>query len=68
MNSIELADNSIVVLKGIPLGVVDSEHAIVDIERITKDKMGYYFMNIYNAKRKYISYEEFLLYLALVFN
>ena len=61
VNALGNSDNSIIVLKGIPLGVVDSEHAVVDVQKITKDKMGYYFMNIYNAKRKYISYEEFLL-------
>ena len=61
LGSINDSDNSIIVLKGIPLGVIDSEHADVDIEKITTDKMGYYFLNIYNAKRKFISYEEFLL-------
>lgn len=61
LNSTDFIDDSIVVLKGIPLGVVDPEHAVVDVEKITKDKMGYYFLSVYSAKRKFISYEEFLL-------
>lgn len=59
--TIDNVDDTIIVLKGIPLTVVDSENTIVDIEKITKNKMEYYLTNIYTAKRKYISYEEFLL-------
>lgn len=61
LKSIKESENSIVVLKGIPVGIVDPEHSVIDIQKITQDKMGYYFLNVYNAKRKYISYEEFLL-------
>ncbi len=59
--TINEADNFIIVLKGIPLTVVDSENSVVDIEKITKNRMGYYLSNIYSVNRKYISYEEFLL-------
>ena len=61
LNSIKKSENEIIVLKGIPISVVDSEINDIDIEKITKDKMGYYFSNIYNAKRTVISYEEFLM-------
>ena len=54
-------DNAIVVLKGIPMAAIDTENTIIDPEKITQNKMGYFFNNIYSAKRKYISYEEFLL-------
>lgn len=52
-------NNQIVVLKGIPMDVVDSDCQPAPLEEIVKDKLKY-FMAIYN-NRKYITYEEFLL-------
>lgn len=52
-------DNVIIVFKGISVGVLDIENSEIDIEQVARDKFGH-FMKIYN-KRKYISYEEFLL-------
>ena len=53
-------DNSIVVLKGIPLEVVDNESAIsLNINGIVDNKLKYFF-ELY-GKRKFLTYEEFLL-------
>lgn len=51
-------DNSIIVLKGIPISVVDSSIDI-NIDKIIENKLSY-LMEIVN-KRKYILYEEYLL-------
>lgn len=52
--------NSIVVLKGIPITLMDSVNAeCVNYEEAVKNKLMYFF-NITNS-RKYITYEEFLL-------
>ncbi|MDE5696669.1 MAG: hypothetical protein K2I96_04535, partial [Lachnospiraceae bacterium] len=48
-------DNIIVVLKGIPVEIMDCENFDADIEQAARDKFGH-FLKIYN-KRKYISYE-----------
>lgn len=52
-------DNQIVVLKGIPMSVVDPECQPASLEEIVKNKLKY-FMSIYSS-RKFITYEEFLL-------
>lgn len=52
-------DNSIIVLKGIPLSIVDSEHAQIDLSAVVSNKLGY-FMSIF-GRRRFLSYEEFLL-------
>lgn len=59
MSQINLADNSIVVLKGIPLRVVDDSIEKINLANIIDNKMSY-FMSLF-SQRKYISYEEFLL-------
>lgn len=56
---LETEDNIIIVLKGISIRELDIGYTEVDIEDIVKDKFNH-FINIYN-KRKFISYEEFLL-------
>ena len=58
INSLEIDDNAIVVLKGIPLSIVE-EGTVIDLASVIDNKMGY-FMSIYK-KRKYLTYEEFLL-------
>lgn len=61
LESIDLDSNKIVVLKGIPLDIVDSEAAnLVNLSKVIENKASYLFMNII-GKRKYITYEEFLL-------
>lgn len=56
---LDVAENSIIVLKGIPLQVVDSTVGKIDLGKIIENKM-FYFMSIY-GNRKILSYEEFLL-------
>lgn len=54
-------ENSIVVLKGIPLEIVDAENAEkISLEKIASNKAAYLFMNVI-GKRKFITYEEFLM-------
>ncbi|MCH5250628.1 MAG: ATP-dependent DNA helicase RecQ [Lachnospiraceae bacterium] len=52
-------EKTLVVLKGIPLSVVDSSITKISLNQVVENKMGY-FMSIY-GKRSYVSYEEFLL-------
>lgn len=65
MNQIVSDDNTIIVLKGIPMFIVDAENAsAVNVEEIVKNKVGY-LMKIF-GKRKFITYEEFLLMSSLI--
>ena len=60
LNEINDEDNVLIVLKGIPLDIVDNENVDkIRIEEIVKNKAKYLFSNIIE-KRKYILYEEFL--------
>lgn len=60
INSLRDIENSIIVLKGIPMEAVDSEAAFnMNLEKIVENKLQYFF-NIY-GKRKYVTYEEFIL-------
>lgn len=58
IKEINADDKTLVVLKGIPLSIVDSSIEI-SLNKVIENKMGY-FMSIY-GKRLYVSYEEFLL-------
>lgn len=60
LSSIVNETGILVVLKGIPIDVVDEEYTNINIEDITNDKFRH-FGDIYIKKRKYILYEEFLL-------
>lgn len=64
LQSINLQDNSIVVLKGIPLTTVDPEIEPIPIEEAVKNKLSY-FMKIV-GKRKYLQFEEFLLFNSFI--
>lgn len=58
-------ENSIVVLKGVPLEIMDSENAgKINLESIIQNKLKY-FIELY-GKRKYLSYEEYLLLSSFV--
>lgn len=59
INEIDLNEKNIVVLKGIPLSIVDDSIKKVPLDKVIENKMGY-FMSIY-GNRSFISYEEFLL-------
>ncbi len=50
---------TLVVLKGIPLSIVDSSVGKISIDQLVEDKVGY-FMSLF-GRRTYVSYEEFLL-------
>lgn len=64
--SLSLKDNSIIVLKGIPLAAMDAEPVEpIKFEEITQNPIGF-LLSLVNNKRKYISYEEFLLIADLV--
>ena len=60
IDSLRDIENSIIVLKGIPMEAVGSETDFnMKLEKIVENKLEY-FLNIY-GKRKYITYEEFIL-------
>lgn len=61
---IKADEKTIVVLKGIPLSYVDSSINKINLSSVIDNKLGY-FMSIY-GKRKYLSYEEFLLLVEFV--
>ena len=59
LDALDLNNKTIVVLKGIPMKVVDESCVVEPVEKIVENKLAY-FMNIC-SKRKFITYEEFLL-------
>ncbi len=59
IKALNIGEKSVVVLKGIPVSVVDPEVNKIVLSDVVNDKMGY-FMSIY-GKRRFLSYEEFLL-------
>lgn len=52
-------DKSIIVLKGIPISVVDNSAVQINLDEVIENKIGY-FMKIF-GKRRVLTYEEFLL-------
>lgn len=52
-------EKSLIVLKGIPVAIVDPSIDRINLAELIENKMGY-FMSLY-GKRKILSYEEFLL-------
>lgn len=60
IKSLDTEKNSIIVLKGIPVNVVDSTMEKINLADIIDNKLKY-FMSIIE-KRKYISYEEFIFF------
>ncbi len=59
IEKLSLTDNSIIVLKGIPMSVVSPESNVGLLDDIVRNKLSY-FMSIFE-QRKYLTYEEFLL-------
>lgn len=58
---LEEDSGALIVVKGIPLDIVDPVNANnITLERVVQNKAAYLFMDII-GKRKYITYEEFLL-------
>ena len=65
LSVIQDRENSIVVLKGIPLEIVNDEVAeTIDLESIVENKLKYFF-DIY-GKRQFLTYEEYLLLSSFV--
>lgn len=61
LSGIQDNEGSIVVLKGIPLEIADHENAAgIRLEDIAVNKLAYLFTKVI-GKRKYITYEEFLM-------
>ena len=58
VESLAESNNSVIVLKGIPLSIISDESPL-PIEEIINDKLSYFFA-IYKH-RKYLTYEEFIL-------
>lgn len=56
---LQISNDSIIVLKGIPLSIVDTSVESINISDVVSNKLGY-FMSIF-GRRKFLSYEEFLL-------
>lgn len=59
LNLINPGNDAIVVLKGIPISMVDSDVEKIDLAALVSNKLEY-FMSIY-GKRKILTYEEFIL-------
>lgn len=59
INEISVDEKTLVVLKGIPLSIVDSSAVNISLDQVIKNKLGY-FMSVY-GNRSYVSYEEFVL-------
>ena len=56
---LHMDNNSVVVLKGIPLPEADGSVGRIDLSDVVANKLGY-FMSIF-GRRRFLSYEEFLL-------
>ena len=52
-------DDAIIVLKGIPLSIVDDTVGKIDLSNVVTNKLGY-FMSVF-GRRRFLTYEEFLL-------
>ena len=59
LGTLNVDENAIVVLKGIPMSIVDPTVGKIKLSDVVSNKLGY-FMAIF-GKRKFLSYEEFLL-------
>ncbi|MCD7882084.1 MAG: DEAD/DEAH box helicase [Clostridiales bacterium] len=59
LTELQIKDDSVIVLKGISASAINSSAEKVKLSDVVSNKLGY-FISIY-GKRKYLSYEEFLL-------
>lgn len=59
IESLNIGNDAIVVLKGIPLSIVDDTVGSIDLSSVVSNKLGY-FMAIF-GHRHFLTYEEFLL-------
>lgn len=59
IKDVNVDEKTLIVLKGIPVSIVDPSVKKIHLEAVIKNRMGY-FMSIYGT-RNVLSYEEFLL-------
>lgn len=59
LEELNIDNNSIIVLKGIPLSAADASVERINLSDVVSNKLGY-FMSVL-GRRKFLSYEEFLL-------
>ena len=59
LETLNVDDNAIIILKGIPMSIVDPSVGKIELSNVVSNKLGY-FMSVF-GKRKFFSYEEFLL-------
>lgn len=59
LESLSVDKNSIIVLKGIPMSIIDPSVGRISLPDVVSNKLSY-FMSIF-GRRKFLSYEEFLL-------
>lgn len=59
IEELNCVDNSVVILKGVPMSIVSPESEVAMVEDVIKNKLSY-FMKIY-GKRKFYTFEEFLM-------
>ena len=59
IEELSVSENSIIVLKGIPMSVVSPESEVASVEDVIKNKLSY-FMKIF-GKRRFLTFEEFLM-------
>ena len=59
IESLNIGNDAIIVLKGIPLSIVDDTVGGVNLSDVVSNKLGY-FMSIF-GHRRFVTYEEFLL-------
>lgn len=65
ISQLNATDNSIIVLKGIPISAVSENFEIPPIDDIVRGKLLSYFIKI-SGKRKFLTFEEFLLLQSFV--
>lgn len=59
IHGISMDEKTLVVLKGIPLSMVDPSITKISLDQVVANKVGYFMSMV--GRRQYISYEEFLL-------
>ena len=59
IENLNIGNDAIVVLKGIPLSIVDDTVGRIDLSNVVSNKLGY-FMSIF-GHRQFLTFEEFLL-------
>ena len=59
IEELSVSENSIIVLKGIPMSVVSPESEVASVEEVIKNKLSYFMKRF--GKRRFLTFEEFLM-------